>query len=132
MFALFSTKTKGDCAEEIAKNYLEKQGLSFVSNQFRSRFGEIDLVFKDKGCLVFVEVRYRKNTNFGNSIETVNYHKQQKIIKTAQYYLQKHQLTESVNCRFDIIGIDTNNIMTPNTLDTNSIQWIPNAFSYLY
>lgn len=127
MFKLNTRKT-GENAEGIAKRYLIKQGLSYVKSNFYSRFGEIDLIFKDKDTLVFIEVRYRKNSQYGNSVETINRQKQNKIIKTAQYYLQKNRLTELVNCRFDVIGIEPEEKQVSTLKADYSINWIKNAF----
>jgi putative endonuclease len=121
----------GKAAEREARNFLENQGLKFLQSNFHCRFGEVDLIFKDKEILVFVEVRYRKRNDFGSSLETINRSKQQKIIKAAEYYLFKKQLTESVNCRFDVIGMQPKNNTIPS--DSNEmeyqVQWIKNAFS---
>jgi putative endonuclease len=122
---LFDKKTIGNNAEKAAKRYLEKQGLKFVDKNFHCRHGEIDLIFKDKQTLVFVEVRYRKNSAYGHSIETVNTYKQQKIITAAKYYLHKHKMTESISSRFDVIGIEE--IKNDKTSD-QQINWIQNAF----
>lgn len=123
-----NTKKTGQNAEEIAKHYLLQHGLHYVRSNFHSRFGEIDLIFEDKDTLVFVEVRYRNNIQYGHSFETINQQKQNKIIKTAQYYLQKHRLTESVNCRFDVIGIEPTKQQAKPSRNKHSINWIKNAF----
>lgn len=129
----------GGSAEEIAKQYLLQCGLLFICSNFYSRFGEIDLIFKDERTLVFVEVRYRKNSRYGSTFETIDRHKQSKIIKTAEYYLHKNRITESINCRFDVIGIEpmgkktmkTQSMLTTqkNLQEHLSINWIKNAFS---
>ncbi|MGH1542034.1 MAG: YraN family protein [Arenicella sp.] len=126
MLKIFNRRTIGDRAESIAQEYLQKQGLRFVDKNFHCRQGEIDLIFKDKDTLVFIEVRYRKNSQYGHSFETVTQKKQQKILTAARHYLHKHKLTESVSSRFDVIGIDDNN----NSHSNEKINWIKNAFSY--
>jgi len=118
----------GQNAEDIAKKYLMKQGLVYIESNYHSRFGEIDLIFNDKKDIVFIEVRYRKNNKYGHSFETIDKKKQNKIIKTAEYYLHKHQLTESVNCRFDVIGIEPKNTKETSSRTQHSINWIKNAF----
>ena len=124
MFKIGKSNSIGNAAEKAAKRYLVQQGLDFVTRNFHSRYGEIDLIFKDKEVIVFIEVRCRNNPKFGNSIETIDHRKQKKIIKTAQYYLHQHKLTESVSCRFDVIGIESH------TSGSNamSVRWIKNAF----
>jgi putative endonuclease len=105
----------GNHYENLALNYLKARGLSLVVRNYRSRYGEIDLIMQDKNYLVFVEVRYRQSQQYGSSIESINHIKQQKLIKTAQYYLLKHP--QNRPCRFDVIGINQ-----------QSLTWIKNAF----
>jgi putative endonuclease len=91
--------------EALAADYLIAQGLQLLQRNFHSRSGEIDLVMQDGGILVFVEVRYRNNTRFGNPTETVNFRKQQKLRRCAAFYLLSNGLTHSIPARFDIVGI---------------------------
>lgn len=90
--------------EETACRFLVSQGYEVLERNFYSRFGEIDVVARDGGCLVFVEVKYRKNAAYGYPLEAVNGKKQQKIRKTAEYYLYRHNLF-SVQARFDVVEI---------------------------
>ena len=124
MFNIFNRKAIGKKAEEIAQYYLQAQGLSFIEKNFNCRRGEIDLIFKDKEIFVFVEVRYRKNHQYGYAFETVTKQKQQKIITAARHYLHQHKLTESVSSRFDVIGIEDEN----ENGKQQKIDWIKNAF----
>ncbi|OAJ34974.1 YraN family protein [Piscirickettsia salmonis] len=108
-------RTKGSDAERYALSYLKKQGLILLQQNYSCRFGEIDLVMQEHTDLIFIEVRYRKSALFGSPAATVNYKKQQRIIKTARHYLSK--LHYSPNCRFDVIAI------------TDSLlEWIQDAF----
>ncbi len=118
-----TTVKVGQIAEDIACAYLLKQGLALMSRNYRCRMGEIDLVFLDplKNNVVFIEVRYRKNIRFGTAAETVTYHKQHKLIKTASHYLQQQKLLMA--CRFDVIA------MGPSLHEKSDIVWIKNAFS---
>jgi putative endonuclease len=136
-------QNSGREAESLAKKHLLNQGLLLIDKNYHSRHGEIDLIFKDNDCIVFIEVRFRQRVNFGSACETIDHKKQKKIIKTAEYYLYKHRLTESVASRFDVIGI-TPNIKKSNTnsdkahndfftISDNyckqySVEWIKNAF----
>lgn len=115
------TQDIGNRAEILAKDYLVSQGLVFLQQQYRTRCGEIDLIMKEKNELVFVEVRYRKNAQYIDPVETISYTKQRRLIRTAQYYLQYRKWTDNVPCRFDVISIlgDQPNV---------KITWIPNAF----
>lgn len=120
-----STKHIGDKAEGIARRYLTRQGLSFIAQNVRYRYGEIDLVMQDGKLLVFVEVRYRKNLSHGGALASVDYHKQQKLMKAASLYLQATYGNNPPACRFDVVGVSEQ----PDSPKTQtSIQWIKNAF----
>jgi putative endonuclease len=108
-------------AEERAAIFLQKQGLVIHTKNYRCKLGEIDLIMQHADTLVFVEVRLRTHQAFAGAAESVTIRKQQKIIKTAQYYLQQHQLTDKVNCRFDVVAFG----------DSNIPEWIKDAFSAL-
>lgn len=112
--------TTGQQAELIAKDYLLDQGLAFHSANFRSRVGEIDLIFQDKHTWVFVEVKNRKNDLYGSAIEWVTASKQRKIIQTAKHFCLHYSLPANSDIRFDVIGM-TN-------LTARSIVWVKHAF----
>lgn len=111
------TLSKGQFAEHKACQYLQQQGLTLIEKNYRCRNGEIDLVMQDKDQLVFVEVRYRKNEDYGTAIDTVDQNKVKKLILTAHHYLTRHQL--DVPTRFDVVGFDA--LLNP--------KWISDAFS---
>lgn len=117
-----STQQIGFAAEKNACRYLESQGLTFITNNFRCDFGEIDLIMQDHETLVFIEVRFRKHKDFGHGIETLSASKKQRLIKTAFVYLQQHHLIDKVPCRFDVLGAD----------DQQQYIWIRNAFDVEY
>jgi len=117
-----TTTNSGALAEAQAEAYLQQHGLVTRVKNYRAKQGEIDLIMTQGDTLVFVEVRLRTNPYFTSAAETVDYRKQQKMIKTAQQFLLQQRLTDKVPCRFDVIAIDN----TPNK--PNSIQWIQNAF----
>jgi len=108
---------KGKAAENIASQYLQSHGLQLLTSNYRSRFGEIDLIMQDADVLVFIEVRYRKNMQYGGAASSITYQKQQRIRKTAMTYLQKH----GTHCpaRFDVVAVEGN---------MQVINWIKNAF----
>ncbi len=108
---------QGQAAEKIAAEYLTAKGLKLIASNYRSRFGEIDLIMQDAASLVFIEVRLRKNKTFGGGEESITASKQHKIAITAEYYLQQHG---SQACRFDALLMDK--------ADTKSIMLIKNAF----
>lgn len=94
----------GKTGENIAADYLKKAGYAIVVRNYRTRMGEIDIIASKSGYLIFVEVKTRRNTAYGMPSEAVNYHKQNKIIQSAQCYLN---MTGQANspCRFDILEI---------------------------
>lgn len=112
----------GDYFEKISKNYLIKKGLKFIDEKYYSKFGEIDLIFLDSknNTLVFIEVKYRKNSKYGSALEVINKEKIEKIKITSNLYISKVKWKE--NIRYDIIGI-----MKKNS-EKYSIKWIKNAF----
>ena len=112
-----ATNSVGVQFEQQALAFLKQQGLSLVCQNFYCRYGEIDLIMSDQDTLVFIEVRYRKNQDFGGATGSVTRQKQQKIIKTAKHYLV--QLESEPYCRFDVIAI-SEKITEP--------QWIQDAF----
>ncbi len=99
-----------------------QQGLLMIESNFTCRVGEIDLVMKDGDILVFVEVRYRTRTDFMNPVTSVNYRKQQKLLRAAATYLKFRGLTDRVPCRIDVLGI----WRTDNSDEIN-FNWIKNA-----
>ncbi|WP_299941611.1 YraN family protein [uncultured Microbulbifer sp.] len=103
--------------EDKAADYLRRAGLAVIEHNYRSRFGEIDLIARDSDTVVFVEVRFRRSNHFGGAGASVDARKQQKLLATACGYLQKHNL--DCPCRFDVLAIDS---------DAQNIQWIKNAF----
>ena len=111
--------SKGQAAEDFACQYLTKKGLRLIERNFNSRFGEIDIIMQHNEALVFVEVRYRKNDNYGGAKASITPSKQQKIKKTALYYMQTKG--REFNARFDVIAMsgEDENLM---------IEWIQCAF----
>ncbi len=95
--------------------------MKLVERNFSSRHGEIDLVMRENATLVFVEVRMRRDTNHGHPAETVNVHKQRRLRRTAQYYLQRHANGRCPDCRFDVVTV-TGDRAAPTT------EWFRNAF----
>lgn len=115
-----STREIGNFAENLAKQYLEKEGLICIEEQYRVPWGEIDLIMLDKDEIVFVEVRYRGSLHYGDPIETVTRKKQKRLIKTVLSFQQRFDWTKNYYLRIDVIGIYGNQLK-------NEITWIPNA-----
>lgn len=114
-------QSRGQDAEHRARTYLEKRGLTLLTQNYRSRLGEIDLIMQDQDNLVFVEVRYRYREAFGSGAESVDRRKQSKLIACAQDYLQRHPKIADQPCRFDVVSIGGPDAH-------REIDWIRNAF----
>lgn len=97
--------SRGHEAEEQACRFLQRQGLLLDQRNYRSPFGEIDLVMHEGPVLVFVEVRYRTSPAFGSAAETVDARKQARLRATAEHYLQNTPRASKKACRFDIVAI---------------------------
>lgn len=100
----------GSDYEDRACEYLTSQGYEILDRNFRNKKGEIDIVAKDNGCIVFVEVKYRHNTSYGYSSEAVNTRKQMIIYRVAEGYLSYRKEYYGMPCRFDVIGFDDNKL----------------------
>ncbi|MEH6456090.1 MAG: YraN family protein [Cocleimonas sp.] len=117
-------KIQGDKAEALACSYLQKHSLILLEKNFATRAGEVDLIMRDKNdteTLIFVEVRYRKNQDFGGAAASVTSKKQQRIIKAALAYQQQNAPQSSM--RFDVVAVEGDN----SDKDMN-IDWIKSAF----
>lgn len=104
--------------EILAAKYLKKNKYKVIGAGYCSPYGEIDLIAEKDGFIVFIEVKARKNLDFGMPCESVTYSKQQKIIKTALQWLSKNDC--QLQPRFDVIEVYT---------DTKTINHIDNAFA---
>ena len=111
----------GSDAEQLADDYLQQHKLRLVTKNYHSRRGEIDLIMQEQQTLVFVEVRYRKNSRFGSALESVNRQKQLKIIATAEHYLMQNKADYS-DYRFDVVAI------SPDENNKPVITWLKDAF----
>jgi len=93
----------GAWGEELAAQWLREQGAAVIAANFRCRFGEIDLISEEKGCLCFTEVKLRKSAAYGGAGEFVDFRKQNKLRATAQFYLAGHPT--ALQPRFDVVEI---------------------------
>jgi putative endonuclease len=94
----------GERGEALAWNYLRKQGYEIIEKNFRTCFGEIDVVARKQGTIVFVEVKTRSNHRFGLPEEAIDWKKRRKLVQVAQAFLQAKRLEESP-ARFDILSL---------------------------
>lgn len=110
----------GEHKESIAAKWLEARGFKILEQNFRCKFGEIDIIAKDQNTIVFVEVKFRENSKSGFAEEAVSRAKQIKICKSADYYRMIHKITEYTGFRFDVIAITA-----------GKLKHYENAFPYL-
>lgn len=109
----------GTHKEDEVCEYLKKKGYEIEERNFRSRSGEIDIIARYRGGLVFVEVKYRSSQRSGAPEQAVDWKKRRRIIKTADYYRVKHHIYEDEPCRFDVIAVTE-----------EGIRHYENAFDY--
>lgn len=112
-----NSNNQGIAAEQQALAFLKKQGMALVTSNYSCRYGEIDLIMRDDRTLVFVEVRLRSNQQFASAAHSIDARKQQKLIRTAQFYMQQHDVESS--CRFDVVLF--------NDKISGQAEWIRNA-----
>ena len=136
---------QGSYFEQQACEFLQGQGLILIAQNWQQpKVGELDLVMLEKGrawsTLVFVEVRQRQRSYFGDAVLSVTAAKQRKIIKAARHFLQQNPQYHKYECRFDVIAYNTTNkknkneanIMLDNQpnqrLEINQPEWLQGAF----
>jgi len=113
--------SRGRKAEDIACARLQQAGLALTTRNYRSPFGEIDLVMQEHDTLVFVEVRYRSSDDFGTPAETVDARKQARLRATAEHYLQNTPRASKKACRFDIVALTGDG-------EGGDFRWLQNVF----
>ena len=99
-------KTKAESGkegEQKAIAFLESKGWEIVAKNYRYKHGELDIIGFDKGVLVFVEVKFRKNNNFGFPENFVDDHKVETVRKTAMHFIEQRNWQKDI--RFDIVSI---------------------------
>lgn len=100
--------TTGQEAEQLARTYLEQQGLQYVAHNVRYPFGELDLVMRDQAFWVFVEVKFRASLQFGGAVQAIRPMQIQRLRKAANHYLQLNKI--NAPCRFDVLAINGSHI----------------------
>lgn len=114
--------TAGASAENLAANYLSHQGVKILARNHRCTRGELDLIGLQGGCVLFIEVRLRRNSRFGGAAASITPSKQQRVISAAQHWLQGPGARYAKQpCRFDAILFDA--------LSLDRLQWLQDAFS---
>ena len=116
-----TSQTTGAVGEALAFQFLRARGYKILLKNYECPLGEIDLIAKEKGALVFIEVKTRQSEAMGTPAESVTFHKRGQIVKTAHYYLKRYGIRD-VACRFDVVSI----FLPPDKLPV--IEVIENAF----
>ena len=112
----------GNWGEEYARRFLEQKGYSIIEAKYRGQYGEIDIVAREGNCLVFVEVKSRRSRAFGRPEESVTTAKKQKLVQTAQEYVQEKG-HEGKEWRIDVVGIEAGGVRPRVQLIRNAVGW---------
>ena len=115
-----NTRQIGAEKEEMVARYLQQNGMEILERNFRNRQGEIDIIGRHNGYLVFAEVKYRGSLRQGNPAEAVDFRKQKQICKVADFYRMIHGLGEQTPVRYDVLAVIE-----------DKINWIQNAFCHI-
>ncbi|MBN2467191.1 MAG: YraN family protein [Deltaproteobacteria bacterium] len=95
----------GKAGEALGVRHLKKLKYKIVEQNYRCKFGEIDVVALDRKTVVFVEIKTRSTKEFGSPLNGVTPRKQRKLAKAAMAYLQEHQLFDR-DARFDVVAVE--------------------------
>jgi putative endonuclease len=120
------SKNLGHVGEELVQRYYEGLGFRIVHKNFIAPFGkqtgELDLIVMKDTDLVFVEVKTRTSTRFGGPFEAIDQTKQRKLVMTAKIFLKLHPEYKDHDIRFDVAGVDVDNIVQPVIILMNAIE----------
>ena len=116
-----NNRAMGAVREREADEYLIQRGMRIIEKNYRDKNGEIDLIGYHGEYLVFVEVKYRRDTQKGFAVEAVDVRKQRKICRVADHYRYSHGLGDRTQVRYDVVAIQG-----------EEVSWIQNAFPHVY
>jgi putative endonuclease len=114
----------GEAGESLAARILKRQGYQIIETNYRNQLGEIDIIAREGGSIVFVEVKARKSPNFGNPKWAVTPQKQRRISMVALYYLKTTRQSHA-KARFDVVAISS-------LSEPPQVEIVRNAFDLLY
>ena len=113
----------GKEGEKAAVKFLKKRGYRIIEKNYHNKSGEIDIIGEQDQVLVFIEVKSRADTEYGDPLEAVTPYKQRKICQVARGFMAQHRI-ENRDCRFDVVGIKGN----PNEPRSWEVGLIQDAF----
>ena len=119
--AATTRRADGARYEDIALAHLERAGLALIARNYHCRYGELDLVMRERDVVVFVEVRYRGASRFGDGVDSVGAAKRAKLVRAASAFLAEHPRLAGAACRFDVLAIGGGE-------NAPSMDWRRNAF----
>lgn len=123
-------KKLGANGEQIAINYLQRQGYKILERNYRNRLGEIDIIARQGTDLVFIEVKTRSDTLFGSPLDSVTTAKQRQLSKVALEYLSRQEWFDHP-ARFDVVGVQLKEMDVTRPQDVK-IDLVQNAFDFSY
>ena len=95
----------GHLSEQFARHWLSRQGLKLLTNNYRCKLGELDLVMLEKQCLVIVEVQYRKSDAYGGALESISREKRRRISRATTDFLKHRPQYRHRPLRFDALTL---------------------------
>ncbi len=116
-----NNRSLGSAQEERAVRFLREQGYDIMATNFRCKAGEVDIIASEGGVLCFIEVKYRATLRAGQPEVAVNFSKQKRISRVADFYFVRYNVSASVQVRFDVVGILGEEIR----LHKNAFEYIP-------
>jgi len=102
--ASVTTRDIGSRWEDAVLAHMQRAGLKTIARNFTCRYGEIDLIMRDRDQIAFIEVRYRGDDMHGDGTVSVGAGKRAKLARAAAVYLQQNPVLAAMTCRFDVVG----------------------------
>jgi len=120
MKTVTSSRDQGQKIERFAGLYLFARGAEPLRYNYHCAMGEMDIIARQNNWLLFVEVRYRKSLDYGGPLASIDWRKQQRLIKIAQYFLNAHSWTQNLSPRLDVIAVS-------GSIPNLQFEWLTNA-----
>lgn len=102
---MLNNHLKGKFGEIAAARYLREKGYNIIDANYKTQYGELDLVAQKGSIIVFAEVKLRTSDKFGSPISAVDYNKQKRILSTSRYWKLSHPMTGTYKYRYDVIEV---------------------------